>query len=169
MITISRHDAIFAALLVLVIFLEGCNREPRYHSQGGLIVNGDGYDGMWTEYGELRHLVIRPPYAEGQRTAVTGRPPSRPDTTGIASYSNALYLNGTPVDLSVDRVFVFTIDQKVLPVPLAKEELELLTPDAMRTVCNLPFWKDKIQPVVDVEEERWKEWHFSRTRRSGQP
>jgi hypothetical protein len=124
---------------------------------------------MWTEYGELRHLVIRPPYSEGRRTAVTGRPPDRPNITGIASYSTALYLNGKSVDLSVDRVFVLTKDQKVVPVPLAKAELELLTPDAMRTACNLPFWEDKIQPVVDAEEERWKEWHFSRTRRSSQP
>lgn len=160
--TLSRFSQrLFSFVALWVIILAGCEMSRDGRSVTGKMPSGAGYVGMWNACDELQHLVIEPQYAQSTVIAISGPSPDHPQPDSICSYSDGLYLNCTQVDLSKARIFVFTKDQKMVPINLSEAELELFVPEAMDNVSNLPVWHEKIRPVVDAESKRWKERNFS--------
>ncbi len=60
---------------------------------------------------------------------------------------SGIYLKGKRVPMTA-RVFVYTVDKTMRPIPLMDEELEQLLPPGSTV------WFKKIEPVIDEEYER---------------
>lgn len=144
---------------LLAVSISGCL--PRESEEGdsgrsGRMTSGTKYVVMWNKHHKVKHLVIIPQYASSHVVSGPGKKPGPPSATGITSYSNGLYLNGTKINTSTHSVFVFTVDQAMVPVVLTEDELAQLGPNAIRTACELQFWKEKISEKIEMESKRWR-------------
>lgn len=62
-----------------------------------------------------------------------------------------------PIDFSKFRVFVIAKDKnEMMPVELTEDEMAQLLPGTIEQIDDLPFWKEKIEPVMAFEYQRWK-------------
>ena len=114
------------------------------------------YGGMWQmRDGRYRlvFLFLKPWGATGL-SHTTADPDRGPADFPIEVIPKGLYQNGTAVPLGRGRrVFVYTKERKMRPVPLTDAELALLTPEKIGDAAETKVWQEKILPIL--EEEDW--------------
>ena len=77
-----------------------------------------------------------------------------------AVWLHCIYVGGKLVPMTA-RVFVYTVDRTMRPIPLTNEELgQVLVPES-------PVWLRKIEPVIDVSTSM--DWQASPTQSEAAP
>lgn len=157
---VSRSNKLIAAATCLWLCgAVGCeiwNRNDGFLSQSADVGSGR-YEAIWdmrSEPPQLIHIFLIPDGATliSFATAGLGRQPLK---KGVSSLPDGLYLDGNVIPTGEGRrVFVWTKERKLRPIPLTKQELKALSPTAIKNLENTEVWKNKIKPVLD--EEDWR-------------
>ncbi len=88
---------------------------------------GSPYDlTVWLRRGELYYCVLRPKSFPSGNWCVGGHTPGTRDVDLVDA---GIYLKGKRVPMTA-RVFVYTVDKTMRPIPLTDEELGQLLPPA---------------------------------------
>lgn len=114
-------------------------------TSSGVTSSGSRYNyARFLDYGDLRYLAIRPASFDSGWAVGTSYSWS---TSYLQLSPRGIYVGGKLVPMTA-RVFVYTVDRTMRPIPLTNEELGQVL------VHGSPVWLKKIEPVIDEEYQR---------------
>lgn len=155
-----RHGVRIAIIVCCVITIAlGCewrSRKSQYFGRDAHVDNKN-YEAIWDMRSpppRLIHIYFVPDGASLNSAGTAGLG-YQPIAKGISSFPDGLYLDGKLIPTGEGRrVFVWTKERKLRPIPLTKQELKALSPTAIKHLEKTEVWKTKIKPVLD--EEDWR-------------
>jgi hypothetical protein len=133
-----------------------------FGSAGLLTDSGSSYEmtAMWKRSlggnSVLKYIVIQPTWTE-KGMGIGGTPHSRKPPHIIDLCPRGLYLDGQRMNASRERcIFIYTCDNEFLSLELSEVEARQLDVPTrnLSEFTRLPFWKERILPVVDRECSR---------------
>ena len=64
------------------------------------------------------------------------------------------------------RIFVLTFERTLEPVKLSKEELAKLNQKPPEKYPELKFWREKVEPIVDLQYKKGRAWVAEESRKA---